>query len=105
MFSLKVNGRTYNIDASTETPLMWVLRDQLGFTGVKYGCGIGECGSCTVLIDGEATRSCTTTADSVQGSEILTIEGMPEVRLKIKRQPNRKETVVSRKATVVGESD
>ena len=78
MFSLKVNGKTHNIDASTETPLIWVLRDQLGFTGVKYGCGIGECGYCTVLIDGEATRSCTITADSAQGSEILTIEGMPE---------------------------
>lgn len=78
MFSLKVNGKKYNIDASTETPLMWVLRDQLGFTGVKYGCGIGECGSCTVLIDGEAERSCTIDAGSAQGSEILTIEGMPE---------------------------
>ena len=78
MFSLKVNGKMFNIDASTETPLMWVRRDQLGFTGVKYGCGIGECGSCTVLIDGEATRSCTLTAGSVQDSDILTIEGMPE---------------------------
>ena len=78
MFSLNVNGKKYSIDASTETPLMWVLRDQLGFTGVKYGCGIGECGSCTVLIDGEAARSCTIDAGSVQGSDILTIEGMPE---------------------------
>ncbi len=78
MFSLKVNGKMFNIDASEETSLLWVLRDQLGFTGVKYGCGIGECGSCTVLIDGEATRSCTIDAGSAQGSDILTIEGMPE---------------------------
>ncbi len=68
----------HDIDASPETPLLWVLRDELGFTGVKYGCGIGECGSCTVLIDGEAERSCTITADSALGSEILTIEGLPE---------------------------
>jgi isoquinoline 1-oxidoreductase alpha subunit len=78
MFSLKVNGKRYSIDASPETPLLWVLRDNLGFTGVKYGCGIGECGSCTVLIDGQAERSCTITAGSAQGSAILTIEGLPE---------------------------
>ena len=74
MFSLKVNGKMYKIDALPETPLLWVLRDNLGFTGVKYGCGIGECGSCTVLIDGQAERSCTITA----GSAIMTIEGLPE---------------------------
>ena len=78
MVSLKVNGKMYNIDASPETPLLWILRDNLGFTGVKYGCGIGECGSCAVLIDGQAERSCTITADSAQGSDILTIEGLPE---------------------------
>ena len=78
MFSLKVNGKIYNMDASPETPLLWILRENLGFTGVKYGCGIGECGSCTVLIDGNAERSCTITAGSVQGSAILTIEGLPE---------------------------
>ena len=78
MISLKVNGKMYSIDASPETPLLWVLRDNLGFTGVKYGCGIGECGSCTVLIDGQAERSCIVTADSVQGGDILTTEGLPE---------------------------
>ncbi len=77
MLTLKVNGKTHKVDASKETPLLWVLRDQLGFTGVKYGCGIGECGTCTVLIDGKAERSCTITADSVQGQEIVTIEGLP----------------------------
>lgn len=78
MFSLKVNGKKYNVDASPETPLLWVLRDDLEFTSVKYGCGIGECGSCTVLIDGLAERSCAITADSAQGSSILTIEGLPD---------------------------
>lgn len=78
MFSLKVNGKLYEIDAPPETPLLWVLRDNLGFTGVKYACGIGECGSCTVLIDGMADRSCTISAGDVQGSDVITIEGLPE---------------------------
>ena len=78
MLTLKVNGQVQEVDAAGETPLLWVLRDNLGFTGVKYGCGIGECGSCTVLIDGQAERSCTITAESVQGQEILTVEGLPE---------------------------
>lgn len=78
MIRLKVNGEAHQIDADGETPLLWVLRDNLGFTGVKYGCGIGECGTCTVLIDGKAERSCTITAESVQGREIITIEGLPD---------------------------
>jgi isoquinoline 1-oxidoreductase alpha subunit len=77
MFTLKVNGKAHEVDAAPETPLLWVLRENLGLTGVKYGCGIGECGSCTVLIDGKAERSCTIEADSVQGMEIITIEGLP----------------------------
>ena len=84
MFSLKVNGKMYKIDALPETPLLWVLRDNLGFTGVKYGCGIGECGSCTVLIDGQAERSCTITAGSAQGSAIMTIEAMKMAANQIK---------------------
>ncbi|MFH2126789.1 MAG: (2Fe-2S)-binding protein, partial [Pseudomonadota bacterium] len=59
-------------------PLLWVLRDDLGFGGVKFGCGIGECGSCTVLIDGKAERSCTISAESAKGREIITIEGLPD---------------------------
>ncbi|MFH1035203.1 MAG: (2Fe-2S)-binding protein [Pseudomonadota bacterium] len=77
MLTLKVNGKVHTLDASPETPLLWVLRDQLDFTGVKFGCGIGECGSCTVLFDGKAERSCTVSAGSAQGHEILTIEGLP----------------------------
>ncbi len=77
MLTLKVNGKTSKVEADGDTPLLWVLRDNLGFTGVKYGCGIGECGSCTVLIDGKAERSCTITAESAQDKNIVTIEGLP----------------------------
>ena len=78
MVTLKVNGKSHKVDPLPETPLLWVLRDELGITSVKYGCGAGECGSCTVLIDGKAERSCTISAESVQGQEITTIEGLPE---------------------------
>jgi isoquinoline 1-oxidoreductase alpha subunit len=78
MFSLTVNGKTHQVDAAPETPLLWVLRDFLGFTSVKYGCGAGECGSCTVLINGKAERSCTIVAEEAMGNEITTIEGLPE---------------------------
>jgi len=77
MISLEVNGKTYQVDVPPDTPLMWVLRDNLGFTGVKYGCGIGECGACTVLVDGEATRACTIAVEDVLESEIISIEGLP----------------------------
>ncbi|WP_028577797.1 (2Fe-2S)-binding protein [Desulfomicrobium escambiense] len=78
MISLKVNGTVHEVDADPGTPLLWVLRDGLGLTSVKYGCGEGMCGICTVLVDGRAERSCVTPVESVQGSEILTIEGLPE---------------------------
>lgn len=78
MPTLKVNGKSHTVDASPDTPLLWVLRDELGITSVKYGCGIGECGSCTVLVDGKAERSCTISAETVKGKEITTIEGLPE---------------------------
>lgn len=77
MISLDVNGKTYQVDVPPDTPLLWVLRDNLGFTGVKYGCGIGECGACTVLVDGEAERACTIAVESVLDSEIISIEGLP----------------------------
>lgn len=78
MVSLNVNGRNYTVDVSDDMPLLWVIRDYLKLTGTKYGCGIGECGSCTVHIDGKAERSCTIPAGEVQGKKIVTIEGLPE---------------------------
>jgi isoquinoline 1-oxidoreductase alpha subunit len=78
MITLNVNGIKREADAEPETPLLWVLRDNLGITSVKYTCGIGECGVCTVLIDGEAVRSCVISANDALGSKIITIEGLPE---------------------------
>lgn len=78
MFTLTVNGTERQVDVDPGTPLMWVLRDNLGITSVKYTCGIGECGMCTVLIDGEAQRSCVVNVKEVQGRDITTIEGLPE---------------------------
>jgi isoquinoline 1-oxidoreductase alpha subunit len=75
---LQVNGQNYTVDVEEQMPLLWVLRDMLGLTGTKYSCGMGLCGSCTVLIDGQPTRSCITPATSVVGKSILTIEGLSE---------------------------
>ncbi len=77
MILLTVNGKKSEVDVDPDTPLLWVLRDNLGFTSVKYTCGIAECGMCTVLMDGEARRSCVVTAEEATGSEITTIEGLP----------------------------
>jgi isoquinoline 1-oxidoreductase alpha subunit len=76
MASLTVNGKTYKFDVGPDTPLLWVLHDTLGLTGTKYGCGIGQCGSCTVHIEGVATRSCSVPVNSVEGQHIVTIEGL-----------------------------
>ena len=73
---LTINGRTHEVDAGPDTPLLWVLRDSLGLTGTKYGCGIAECGACTVHIDGVATRSCSLPASAAEGTQITTIEGL-----------------------------
>ena len=78
MITLEVNGKSRQVDATPDTPLLWVLRDNLGITSVKYACGIAECGVCTVLIDGEAVRSCSISVQDVQKSKIITIEGLPE---------------------------
>lgn len=78
MATLTVNGEKKQVDVSPETPLLWVLRDNLGFTSVKYTCGIAECGMCTVLVNGEAQRSCVVTMEEAEGSEITTIEGLPD---------------------------
>lgn len=78
MFTLTVNGVEKQIDADPWTPLLWVLRDNLGITSVKYTCGIDECGLCTVLIDGQARRSCVVSLEEAQESDITTIEGLPD---------------------------
>jgi len=78
MISFTVNGNNEQVDADPETPLLWVLRDNLGITSVKYTCGIAECGMCTVLVNGEAQRSCVVTVKEAEGSEITTIEGLPD---------------------------
>ena len=76
MVSLNVNGKVLEADVDPRTPLLWVLRDSLGLTGTKYGCGIAQCGACTVHIDGVAARSCSVPASSVGGKKITTIEGL-----------------------------
>lgn len=75
-FTLNVNGKAQEVDVEAETPLLWVLRDTIGLTGTKYGCGIAQCGACTVHIDGQATKSCNVNAASVVGRKITTIEGL-----------------------------
>jgi isoquinoline 1-oxidoreductase subunit alpha len=76
MISLQVNGKKYTVDVPPDTPLLWVIRDYLKLTGTKFGCGIGECGSCTVHIDGKAQRSCIVPIKDVQGKKVTTIEGL-----------------------------
>ena len=75
-FAIKVNGNTHSLDVDGDTPLLWVLRDVLGMTGTKFGCGMALCGACTVQIDGAPTRSCVTPIDSVGASSITTIEAI-----------------------------
>lgn len=75
-YTLNVNGTDYTIDAEADTPLLWVIRDSVGLTGTKFGCGISQCGACTVHVDGNAVRSCQTPVSSVVGRAITTIEGL-----------------------------
>jgi isoquinoline 1-oxidoreductase alpha subunit len=75
MIELTVNGRPQRIDTEPETPLLWVLRDELGLTGTKFGCGVAACGACTVEVDGQATRSCVLPVSAVVGKAVRTIEG------------------------------
>jgi isoquinoline 1-oxidoreductase alpha subunit len=76
MVSLNVNGTNYQADVDPRTPLLWVLRDAVGLTGTKYGCGIAQCGACTVHIDGVATRSCSVPISAVGAKKVTTIEGL-----------------------------
>ena len=73
---LEVNGQRHDVDVNPEMPLLWVLRENLGLTGTKFGCGLAQCGACTVHLDGAAVRSCTTTASAAAGKRITTIEGL-----------------------------
>ncbi len=79
MSNLSINGRMLAVKSAPDTPLLWVLRDELGLTGTKFGCGMGLCGACTVMIDGQAVRSCQTPLSVVGASKITTIEGLPEL--------------------------
>ena len=78
MTSIRVNGKTYTLKAGPEATLLWVLREEIGLTGTKFGCGLGLCGACTVHVDGVPERSCQLTVSEVEGKGITTIEGIPE---------------------------
>lgn len=77
-YNLKINGKTQEFEASDDMPLLWALRDQLDMVGTKFGCGIGQCGACTVHVNGNAARSCQLTVSQLDGKEITTIEGLSE---------------------------
>ena len=76
MINIKVNGTPHQLDVEGDTPLLWVLREEVGLTGTKFGCGIAQCGACTVHINGQAVRSCSVQIGSLEGAEIVTIEGL-----------------------------
>ena len=74
--SLNVNGHAHKVEADPETPLLWVIRDEIGLTGTKFGCGVAQCGACTVHVDGQAMRSCVTPVSAAAGRKVTTIEGL-----------------------------
>ena len=76
MISLTVNGKPYNVDVAPDMPLLWVIRDVIGLTGTKFGCGLSQCGACTVHVDGNAVRSCSVPASTAAGKKVTTIEGL-----------------------------
>jgi isoquinoline 1-oxidoreductase alpha subunit len=81
MITLNVNGKTVEVDAESDTPLLWVLRDSLSMTGTKYGCGIAQCGACTVHVDGQPVRSCSIPAAALVGKKITTIENLSSTKI------------------------
>ena len=94
MISLTINGKAAEVDADPSTPLLWVLRDHLHLTGTKYGCGMAQCGACTVHLDGQAIRSCVTPVSMASGKQVTTIEGLAEQALGQKVQQAWKEVDV-----------
>jgi isoquinoline 1-oxidoreductase alpha subunit len=76
MARLTINGQSFTVDVPPDTPLLWVIRENVGLTGTKYGCGIAQCGSCTVHLDGQAVRACTLPVSAAEGKQIVTIEGL-----------------------------
>ncbi len=76
MVKLTINGKSHSLNVDPDTPLLWVIRDHVGLTGTKYGCGVAQCGSCTVLLDGQAVRSCSVPASAVQGRKVETVESL-----------------------------
>jgi len=78
LYKLNINGAQHSVEADEDTPLLWVLRDQIELVGTKFGCGIGQCGACTVHIEGKATKSCISLISSLEGKSITTIEGLSE---------------------------
>jgi isoquinoline 1-oxidoreductase alpha subunit len=81
MISIALNGKTVQLSATPDTPLLWALRDELGYTGTKFGCGIAACGACTVHVEGKPARACVTTIESVAGKQVTTIEAMDSDRI------------------------
>jgi len=77
-FDLNINGKQYQVDVEPDTPILWVLRDHIKLVGTKYGCGIAQCGACTIHVDGVATRSCILPVSNIEGEKITTIEGLSE---------------------------
>ncbi|MCF7560182.1 (2Fe-2S)-binding protein [Sabulilitoribacter multivorans] len=77
-FNLKINNKKHTVDTDADTPLLWVLRDEINLVGTKYGCGIGQCGACTIHVDGSAMRSCLLQVSQAEGKNITTIEGLSE---------------------------
>ena len=93
MISLSINGRTTRVRAAPDTPLLWVLRDEAGLTGTKFGCGAGLCGACTVHLNGQAVRSCTVPVGSIAGAKVKTIEGLSRDRSHPVQVADRKSVV------------